>query len=165
MAQPPGFLHPQYPTHVCKLHKVLYGLEQAPRAWFSHLSDRLLELGFVGSHSNFSLFTCCTLQHTTYVLIYVNDILITSFTPHRTTSLLQSLKVDFAIKDLGPLHFFLDKEAISTLGRVILSQQCFILDLLRKSNMSNAKPVKSLMSTAHTLSLLSRDPLNDPFSY
>jgi hypothetical protein len=115
MAQAPGFLHPQYPTHVCKLHKVLYGLKQAPRAWFSGLSDRFLELGFVKSHSDSSLFICRTPQHTTYILIYVDDILITSSTPHGTTSLLQLLKVDFAIKDLSPLHFFLGIEAISTL--------------------------------------------------
>ena len=88
MAHPPGFLHPQYPTHVCKLHKALYRLKQAPHTWFSRLNDRLLKLGFVRSRSNSSLFTCCTLQHTTYVLIYVDDILITSSTPHGTTSLL-----------------------------------------------------------------------------
>jgi hypothetical protein len=98
-------------------------------------------------------------------LIYVDDILITSSTPHGTTSLLQSLQVDFAIKDLGPLHFFLGMEAISTPDRLILSQQRYILDLLRKSNMSDAKPVKSPISIAHTLSLLSGDPLNDPSSY
>ena len=34
MAQPQGFVHPQYPHYVCKLHKALYGLKQAPRAWF-----------------------------------------------------------------------------------------------------------------------------------
>jgi hypothetical protein len=123
MAQPPSFLHPQYPTHVCKLHKALNGLKQAPRAWFSRLSDRLFELGFVGSRSDSSLFTCCTPQHTTYILIYVDDILIISSTPYGTTSLLQSLKVDFAIKDLGPLHFFLGMEAIFTPDGLILSQQ------------------------------------------
>jgi hypothetical protein len=165
MAQPPGFLHPQYPTHVCKLHKVLYGLKQAPCAWFSHLSDQLLELGFVRSCSDSSFFTRCTPQHTTYVLIYVDGILITSSTPYGITSLLQSLQVDFAIIGLSPLHFFLGMEAISTPDELILSQQRYILDLLLKSNMSDVKPIKSHMSTTHTLSLLSGDPLNDPSSY
>ena len=147
-----GYLHPQYPTHVCKLHRALYGLKQATCAWFSLINDRLLEFGFVGSRSDSSLFTCCTSQHTTYVLNYVDDILITSSTPHWTTSLLQSLKVDFAVKDHGPLHFFLRMEAISTPNRLILSQQRYILDLLRKRNMSDARPIKSPMSTTHTLS-------------
>lgn len=47
MAQPSGFIHPQYPHAVCKLQKALYGLKQAPRAWYSRLSTRLLETGFV----------------------------------------------------------------------------------------------------------------------
>jgi hypothetical protein len=56
-------------------------------------------------------------------------------------------------------------EAISTPDGLILSQQRYILDLLRKSNMFDAKPVKSPMFTAHTLSLHSGVPFNDPSSY
>ena len=67
-------------------------------------------------------------------------------------------------KNLGSLHFFLGMEAITTPDGLILSQQRYILNLLRKSNMSGAKPVKSPMSTAHTLSLLFGDPLINPSS-
>jgi hypothetical protein len=165
MAQPPGFIHPQFPQHVCKLHKALYGLKQAPRAWFSRLSDRLLELGFVESRSNSSLFILHTPQCTTYILIYVDDILITSSQPHGTTNLLNTLRAEFAIKDLGPLHFFLGMEAIPTSDGLLLSQQRYILDLLKKSNMSEAKPIKTPMSTAHTLSLFNGDPFPDPSTY
>ncbi|XP_050252324.1 vacuolar protein sorting-associated protein 45 homolog [Quercus robur] len=49
MSQPPGFVHPQFSNHVCKLKKALYGLKQSPRAWFSQLSSHLLALGFRGS--------------------------------------------------------------------------------------------------------------------
>jgi hypothetical protein len=49
MIQPLGFIHPPFPNHICKLYKALYGLKQAPRAWFSRLSDHLLELGFISS--------------------------------------------------------------------------------------------------------------------
>jgi hypothetical protein len=73
MTQPPGYQHPQYPHHVCKLQNALYGLKQAPRAWFSRLSSRLLELGF-----QTSLFIQRTTAFTMYVLIYVDNIIITS---------------------------------------------------------------------------------------
>jgi hypothetical protein len=165
MTQPPGFIHPQFPQHICKLQKAIYGLKQAHRAWFSRLSDRLLELGFVGSRSDSSLFILHTPQCTTYILIYVDDILITSSQPHGTTDIITSLRAEFAIKDLGPLHFFLGMEAITTPDGLLLSQQRYILDLLKKSNMSEAKPIKTPMSTAHTLSLFNGDPLPDPSTY
>jgi hypothetical protein len=56
-------------------------------------------------------------------------------------------------------------EATSTPDGLILSQQRYILDLLQKSNMSEAKPIKTPMSTAHALSLLSGDPLTNPSPY
>ena len=55
MVKPPGFLHPLKPDHVCHLHNALYRLKHAPRAWFSKLTTRLLELGFVCSQSDSSL--------------------------------------------------------------------------------------------------------------
>lgn len=42
MVQPLGFVHPTYPHHVCKLHKKIYGLRQAPRAWFNHFSTEIM---------------------------------------------------------------------------------------------------------------------------
>jgi hypothetical protein len=56
-------------------------------------------------------------------------------------------------------------EAISTSDGIILSQQRYILDLLRKSNMLEAKPVKTPMSAAHALTLLSDDTLTDLSPY
>jgi hypothetical protein len=165
MTQSPRFIDPQFPHYICKLHKALYGLKQAPRAWYSRLSDHLLKLGFVNSRFDPSLFIRHTPQKTTNVLIYVDDILLTSSLPQGTTSLLHSLHTEFVIKDLGPLHFFFGMEATTTPAELILSQQHYILDFLHKSNMTDAKPVKTLMSTTHTLSLLSGDPLTDPTSY
>jgi hypothetical protein len=49
MQQPPGFVDPSRPDHVCKLQKAIYGLKQSPRAWYSRLSDRLCQLGFLPS--------------------------------------------------------------------------------------------------------------------
>lgn len=120
--QPLYFIHPQFPYHVVKFHKALYDIKQAPRAWYSRYSDHILEVGFGGSHSDSSLFILQTTQHTTYVLIYVDDILITSSHPQGITNFLRCLLADFAIKDLGPLHFFLRMEAITIRGDLILSQ-------------------------------------------
>jgi Reverse transcriptase (RNA-dependent DNA polymerase) len=56
MTQPPSFQDLNSPTHVCKLHKALYGLRQSPRAWYIKLRDTLLELDFHYSTLDPSLF-------------------------------------------------------------------------------------------------------------
>ena len=111
MKQPPGFVHPQYPHHVCKLHKALYGLKQAPRAWFSRLSSKLLELGFHGSLSDTSLFISHQAKFHLYVLIYVDDIIITGSSSQAVDSLILALGFDFAVKNLGDPLYFLGIEA------------------------------------------------------
>ena len=106
MSQPPGYTHPQFPNHVCHLKKALYGLIQAPRAWFSRLSNKLLEFGFRASKSDTSLFIYKSAACTIYVLIYVDDIIITSSVPSEIDNLLHSMASEFALKDLGELIFF-----------------------------------------------------------
>ena len=86
MIQPPGFQHPQFLNHVCKLQKAIYGLKQVPRAWFSRLSSQLITLGFHSSKSNTSLFIFRTPLFTVYVLIYVDDIIITGSSDQAITT-------------------------------------------------------------------------------
>ena len=107
MNQPQGFEDPSNPNLVCRLHKSLYGLKQAPRAWFAKLNDALLDLGFQSSKSDQSLFVRVTPQHSTYVLVYVDDILITGSHKDTVESLITQLSHRFALKDLGILNYFL----------------------------------------------------------
>lgn len=77
MRQPLGYKDPDHPHFVCKLHKALYGLRQAPRAWFSMFSGFLIQQGFLHSQADASLFTKKTATGITLVLVYVDDILVT----------------------------------------------------------------------------------------
>ena len=56
MHQPPGFIDPHFPHHMCSLNKTLHGLKQAPRAWYDKLKTSLLSRGFQSSKSDTSLF-------------------------------------------------------------------------------------------------------------
>jgi hypothetical protein len=107
MKQPPRFEDPSYPQHVCKLNKALYGLKQVPRAWYSKLSAKLVKLGFMISKANTSLFIYNKAGVIIYLLLCVDDIVVTSSSHDVVTTLLQDLKSDFALKDLGELHSFL----------------------------------------------------------
>jgi hypothetical protein len=101
MSQPPGFVHPQFPTAVCELKKAIYGLKQAPRAWFSRLSTRLLDLGFVSSKSDLSLFIYKSSGITLLALVYVDDIILTGSNSTSIDRLIKVLSEDFPIKELG----------------------------------------------------------------
>ncbi|KAJ4793324.1 polyprotein [Rhynchospora pubera] len=93
MSQPPGFLDKSSPNHVCLLSKSLYGLKQSPRAWFYKLSTTLVTLGFHESHYDPSLFIAHKDGHTTLILIYVDDILVTGSNQLFISSLIEHLRV------------------------------------------------------------------------
>jgi histone deacetylase 1/2 len=80
MHQPPGFEDPNRPNYVCRLDKALYGLKQAPRAWYSRLSEWLIQLGFKASKADTSLFFFSKGGITMFVLVYVDDIIVASST-------------------------------------------------------------------------------------
>uniref|UniRef100_A0A2N9ID99 Reverse transcriptase Ty1/copia-type domain-containing protein n=1 Tax=Fagus sylvatica TaxID=28930 RepID=A0A2N9ID99_FAGSY len=165
MTQPPGFNHPQFPNHVCKLQKALYGLKQAPRAWFSRLTTWLLHFGFTASQSDSSLLIYHHTNYTMYFLIYVDDIIITSSQASAIDSLLHQLGSEFAVKDLGGLNYFLGIEVVPCTPGVLLSQKKYILDILTRTKMSEAKPVSSPMASSTHLSVLDGDPCDDPTLY
>jgi hypothetical protein len=100
-----------------------------------------------------------------YILIYVDDIIITYSKPSAIDELLLVLKSDFAVKDLGCLNFFLGIEVIRNEHGALLSQKRYILDLLKRNHMIDAKPVSSPMATTTVLSTLEGEPLADPTPY
>ena len=76
--QPSGFEDPTHPDFVCQLNKSLYGLKQAPRAWYSRFATFLLSLGFVEAKSDTSLFVYRHGSDIAYLLLYVDDIVLTA---------------------------------------------------------------------------------------
>ncbi len=84
---------------------------------------------------------------------YVDDIIITSSKASTITELLTLLKSEFVIKDLGGLNFFLRIKVVPSSSGVLLTQQRYILDILKRINMATAKPVSSPMAPSTHLSL------------
>lgn len=107
MVQPPGYVDKQYPTHVCKLNRAIYGLKQVPRAWNTTLKNALLSWGFVNARSGSSLFVYRSGSDVILLLVYVDDVIITGSSPHLIDNLIATLDKQFALKDLGLLSYFL----------------------------------------------------------
>ncbi|GJV61195.1 putative ribonuclease H-like domain-containing protein [Tanacetum coccineum] len=75
VSQPPGFLDPKYPQKVYKVVKALYGLHQAPRAWYATLSTFLLKNGYRRGTIDKTLFLKKDKHDIILVQVYVDDII------------------------------------------------------------------------------------------
>ena len=101
MEQPPGFVDSKFPNHVCRLKKALYGLKQAPRAWFQRLSAFLISIGFSCSRADTSLFVFKKDACILYLLVYVDDIILTGNNVATIRNFITKLNKEFSITDLG----------------------------------------------------------------
>ena len=146
MKQPLGFIDSTLPSHVCRLLKSLYGLKQAPRAWYTQLSDFLLSIGFLASKVDTSLFTLSDGTNIFYLLVYVDDILLTGSNFVMLHRLIQLLSFDLKLRDLGVVHYFLGIEVQSTSMDLMHRQHKYILDILTRARMTSCKPVDTLIS-------------------
>jgi len=165
MQQPPGFIHPQKPHHVCLLKKSLYGLRQAPRAWFDKFSIFLLENGFSCSTTDPSLFVFHHGLDTILLLLYVDDIVLTGSSPHLLSNLIHLLSLQFHMKDLGLLHYFLGIEVKQTTQDLFLSQTKYALDLLTRANMKDCRPVSTPLSLRPAAIITDDILLQHPLEY
>jgi histone deacetylase 1/2 len=159
MQQPPGYEDHRYPNYVCKLDKAIYGLKQAPRAWYARLCAKLLSLGFMPSKSNTSL--CYFIQGnlSIFVLVYVDDIIVASSSSKAVSMLLKKLQNDFALKDLGELHFFLGIEVKKVQNGLVLNKERYVRDILVRSGMNKCKAIDTPLSSSEKLSLEDGNPL------
>jgi hypothetical protein len=105
--QPTGFADHAHPDLVCCLHKSLYGIKQAPRAWYSRFASYLTTPGFIEAKSDTSLFIFCCGSDTVYLLLYVDDIILTASSTELLCRTISAFQREFAMKDLGPLHHIL----------------------------------------------------------
>lgn len=105
MEQPPGFTMKPTTTksHVCLLQKAIYGLKQAPRAWYQRLKNFLQECKFFNATSDSSLVIRRYQGKVIYVLIYVDDFVITGDCETEVREFIQSICQQFRYRDLGEL--------------------------------------------------------------
>lgn len=94
-----------------------------------------------------------------FVLVYVNDIIVASSSQSATDALLKGLEADFALKDLGNLHYFLGIEVQRTYDGLTMRQERYATNLLQRVGMTNCKSVTSPLSVLEKLSITSGEQL------
>ncbi|KAK1613636.1 hypothetical protein QYE76_019153 [Lolium multiflorum] len=163
--QPPGFVDASRPDHVCRLHKSLYGLKQAPRAWYHRFASYIATLGFVASATDTSLFVLHSAADTAYLLLYVDDIIVTASSASFLEGLLARLHSEFAMIDLGDLHYFLGMKVSRSPAGLFLSQRQYALDILQLAGMSDGHPSPTPVNTSSKLSASDGELLPDSTDY
>jgi hypothetical protein len=146
MKQPPSFEDSNLSSYHCKLDRALCGLKQAPWAWYSHLSLKLQALDFSSSKEDISLFIYRKGSITIYLLVYVDDIIVTGSSLAAIDALLADLKSDFTLKDLGNLSYFLGIQVKQLSDGILLSQEKYASDILRRADMLTCKSAPTPMA-------------------
>jgi hypothetical protein len=95
-----------------------------------------------------------------FLLVYVDNIIVASSSSAAVTSLLQDLQGDFALKDLGPLHYFLGVEVQHTADALCLNQSKYTHDLLDCVGMLSCKAVTTPLLSTNKLSAHEGNPLS-----
>jgi hypothetical protein len=113
----------------------LYGLKQAPHAWYSRFTTYLTSLGFIDT----SLFISRRGTDTVYLLLYVDDIILTASSTELLRCTISALQQEFAMKDLGPLHHFLGITVERRPDRLFLYQRTYTVEVLQRAAMADCK--------------------------
>ena len=133
------------------MKKSLYGLKQAPRAWYTKLKSALQNWGFKRAVSNASLFIKRNSKYVLFVLVYVDDILITGSDSLALQGCIYDLDTYFVLKTLGSVNYFLGFEAYRNSTGIYLTQSKYTLDLLKKASMQDCKPCSTPMTSGISL--------------
>jgi hypothetical protein len=105
--QPPGFEDSEYPNHVYKLSKALYGFKLAPRAWYECLRDFLITNGFKVEKVDATLFTKTIAKDLFICQIYVDDIIFGSTNKSSCEEYSRIMIQKFEMLMMGELKYFL----------------------------------------------------------
>ncbi|KAJ9543586.1 hypothetical protein OSB04_023293 [Centaurea solstitialis] len=135
MKQPPGYVHPSYPNH-------------------ASLRVNLIAPFFVYHHGRDSV----------YLLLYVDDIILTASSPDLVTRVISRLSSEFQMADLGALSFFLGVAATRSSSGLFLSQSVFAQEIISRASIDTCNPCSTPPDTKSKLPSCG-EPVSDPTLY
>nr|XP_016436695.1 PREDICTED: uncharacterized mitochondrial protein AtMg00810-like [Nicotiana tabacum] len=171
MKLPPGLSagsvasYGQYSNFICHIQKSFYGLRQASRHWYAKLSHALCSRGYFHYLNDYSLFIRRSGGSIVLLVVYVDDIILTSDDLEEISALKLFLDNQFKIKDLGVLNSFLDIDVAYLPSGLLLHQSKFIRDLLHENNCELLSHVTCPLDLNSKLKVAMGDPLPSPDTY
>eukprot|EP00253_Pinus_taeda_P021943 PITA_21943 len=113
MEQPPSFIQKDS-SLLCRLKKSLYGINQAPWAWYAKMDSFLLDTGFSRCHSDNTVYTKKVSKSLIFLVLNVGHVILTVSDPNLINHAKSSLKKQFETTDSGHLHYFLGLQALQS---------------------------------------------------
>nr|GEX75231.1 retrovirus-related Pol polyprotein from transposon TNT 1-94 [Tanacetum cinerariifolium] len=151
VCQPPGFEDPEFPDIVYKVEKALYGLHQAPRAWYETLSTYLLDNGFHKGQIDKTLFIKRVKGDILLIQVYVDDIIFRSTRMEMCTEFEKIMHKNFQMSSMGELTLFLGLQVTQKDDGIFISQDKYMDQILKKLGFSTMKTASTPMETLKPL--------------
>jgi hypothetical protein len=151
MEIPEGFPYAGNPLKACRVKRALYGLKQSPKAWYSRIDAWLISQGLTRSEYDPNLYFSTRNGKRTFILLYVDDLLITGDDSERIANLKDALKREFEMTDLGAANVYLGAEIRRCARGILLTQTSYIHKLLAKYGLTNCNPSQLPMDPNLTL--------------
>ncbi|GJS31265.1 putative ribonuclease H-like domain-containing protein [Tanacetum coccineum] len=145
VCQPSGFEDLQFPDKVYKVEKALYGLHQAPRAWYETLSTYLLENGFRRGTIDNTLFIQKDKDDILLVQVYVDDIIFKSTKKSLCDEFEGLMHKRFQMSSMGELTFFLGLQVQQKEDGIFISQDKYVADIMKKFDYVTVKTASTPM--------------------
>ena len=151
--QPSGFESFNFPNHVFKLKKALYGLKLAPRAWYERLSKFLISSGFNIGKIDTTLFINRKDNDRLTIQIYVDDIIFGATNVSLCEEFSKYIHSEFEMSMMGELNFFLGLQIKQLKEGTFINQAKYIRDLLKKFNLEEVKAKSTPMHSSIKLDI------------
>ncbi|GJV42018.1 putative ribonuclease H-like domain-containing protein [Tanacetum coccineum] len=151
VSQPPGFVDPKFPKKVYKVVKALYGLHQAPRAWYATLSTFLLKSGYRRGTIDKTLFIKKDRNDIMLVQVYVDDIIFGSTKKSWCDEFEALMKSRFQMSSMGELTFFLGLQVQQKEDGIFISQDKYVAEILKKFDFDSVKTASTPIETQKPL--------------
>ncbi|XP_033138570.1 uncharacterized protein LOC103844422 isoform X1 [Brassica rapa] len=152
VTQPEGFEVSGSESKVYKLHKALYGLRQAPRAWNHKLNSILRELQFIKCAKEPSVYRRLVHGDLLVVAVYVDDLFITGANVQHIIDFKKEMSAQFEMSDLGKLTYYLGIEVTQHQGGITLSQKNYAEKILEEAGMKDCNLAHTPMDSGLKLS-------------